>query len=84
MRKGDSARAEAVINDALERKVDEHRLLLKLGESRIEAKRFDEAERALKAALEKKPGLALARFDLGLVYEGRGEIDKAIESYEAG
>ena len=72
MRKGDAARAEAVINDALERKVDEHRLLLKLGESRIEAKRFDEAERAIKAALEKKPGLALARFDLGLVYEGQG------------
>ena len=83
MRKGDSARAEAVITDALERKVDEQRLLLKLGESRIEAKRFDEAERALKAALEKKPGLALAQFDLGLVYEGQGQIDKAIESYEA-
>ena len=78
-----SARAEAIITDALERKVDEHRLLLKLGESRIEAKRFDEAERALKAALEKKPGLALAHFDLGLVYEGQGQIDKAIESYEA-
>ena len=49
-----------------------HRFLLKLGEIRIEAKRFDEAERALKAALEKKPGLALAHFDLGLVYEGQG------------
>jgi len=83
MRKGDSARAEAIITDALERKVDEYRLLLKLGESRIEAKRFDEAERALKAALEKKPGLALAQFDLGLAYEGKGQIDKAIESYEA-
>jgi tetratricopeptide (TPR) repeat protein len=83
MRKGDAARAEAVINDALERKVDEHRLLLKLGESRIEAKRFDEAERAIKAALEKKPGLALARFDLGLVYEGQGRYDQAIDSYEA-
>jgi choline-sulfatase len=83
MRKGDSARAEAILTDALERKVDEHRLLLKLGENRIEAKRFDEAERALKAALEKKPGLALAQFDLGLAYEGMGQVDKAIESYEA-
>jgi choline-sulfatase len=82
MRKGDSARAEAILTDALERKVDEHRLLLKLGESRLEAKRFDEAEHALKAALEKKPGLALAHFDLGLAYEGKGQIDKAIESYE--
>ena len=82
MRKGDHARAEAVITDALERKVDEHRLLLKLAESRIEAQRFGDAERALKTALEKKPGLALAHFDLGLAYEGQGQIDKAIESYD--
>jgi arylsulfatase A-like enzyme/Tfp pilus assembly protein PilF len=82
MRKGDFTRAEAVITDALERKVDEHRLLLKLAEVRIEAERFDDAERALKTALEKKPGLALAHFDLGLAYEGQGQIDKAIESYE--
>jgi len=83
MRKGDSAKAEAVLADALARKVDEHRLLLKLAESRIEAKRYDDAERAIKAALEKKPELAQARFDLGLVYEGRGEIRKAIEAYDA-
>ena len=81
MRQGDSARAEAIITDALERKVDEHRFLLKLGEIRIEAKRFDEAERALREALAKKPGLALAHFDLGLAHEGKGQIDKAIESY---
>jgi tetratricopeptide (TPR) repeat protein len=37
MRKGDFARAEAIINDGLERKVDEQRLLLKLAEGRIEA-----------------------------------------------
>lgn len=83
MRRGDPARAEAVISDALERRIDEHRFLLKLGEIRIEAKRFDEAERALKAALDKKPGLALAHFDLGLAYEGQGQIEKAIASYEA-
>jgi choline-sulfatase len=82
MRKGDFARAEAILTDALERKVDEHRLLLKLAENRIEAERFDDAERALKTALEKKPGLALAHFDLGLAYEGKGQIDKAIESYD--
>ena len=39
MRKGEPAKAEAVIQDALARKVDEHRFLLKLGESQIEAKR---------------------------------------------
>ena len=44
MRKGEPAKAEAVIQDALASKVDEHRFLLKLGESYIEAKRYDEAE----------------------------------------
>jgi arylsulfatase A-like enzyme/tetratricopeptide (TPR) repeat protein len=83
MRAGDNARAEAILTDALERKVDEQQLLLKLAESRIEAKRFDEAERALKEVLAKKPGLALAQFNLGLVYEGQGRNEKAIESYEA-
>ena len=46
MRKGDPDKAEAVIQDALARKVDEHRFLLKLGESQIEAKQWDEAERS--------------------------------------
>jgi tetratricopeptide (TPR) repeat protein len=82
MRTCDFNRAEAVLTDALEQKVDEHRLLLKLAENRIEARRFDDAERALRTALEKKPGLALAHFDLGLVYEGKGQIDAAIAAYE--
>ena len=83
MRKGDTPAAEAVIKDALDRKIDEHRFLLKLGEIHIEAKRFDEAERTLRLALEKKPGLALAYFDLGLAYEGKGDIDKAINAYQS-
>ena len=82
MRQGDTARAEAVINDALERQVDEPRFLLKLGEICIEAKRFDEAEQALRRALEKKPGLVLAHFDLGLVHEGRGQLAQAIDAYQ--
>jgi tetratricopeptide (TPR) repeat protein len=83
MRKGDPPAAEAVIKDALDRKIDEHRFLLKLGEIHIEAKRFDEAERTLRLALDKKPGLALAYFDLGLAYEGKGDIDKAIDAYQS-
>ncbi len=81
MRQGDPARAEAVVRDALERQVDEPRFLLKLGEICIEEKRFDEAEQAIGRALEKKPGLVLAHYDLGLVHEGRGEIEKAIDAY---
>jgi tetratricopeptide (TPR) repeat protein len=83
MRTGEPQKAETVIRDALVRKVDEHRFLLKLGESQIEAKEFDEAEKSLTAALAKKANLATARFSLGLVYEERGETDKAIASYQA-
>jgi arylsulfatase A-like enzyme/tetratricopeptide (TPR) repeat protein len=82
MRQGDPARAEAVVRDALERQVEEPRFLLKLGEICIEAKRFDEAEQAILRALEKKPGLVLAHYDLGLVHEGRGQIEKAIDAYQ--
>jgi choline-sulfatase len=83
MRKGEYARAETILNHAIEQKIDAPRLLLKLAENRIEAKQFDEAERALLTALQQKPGLAAAQYDLGLVYEGRGQIDKALASYEA-
>jgi arylsulfatase A-like enzyme/Tfp pilus assembly protein PilF len=83
MRKGDQAKAEAVVKDALARKVDEHRFLLKLGESYIEAKRYEDAERTLRRALELKPDLDTAHFNLGLVYEEKGDIAKAIASYEA-
>jgi choline-sulfatase len=83
MLKGDPRRAEEVIREALAYKVDEHRFLLKLGETQIQAKRFDEAEKSLKAALEKRPGLATAHFNLGLVYEETGRFDDAIASYKA-
>ncbi|HVQ29311.1 MAG TPA: sulfatase-like hydrolase/transferase, partial [Vicinamibacteria bacterium] len=75
MRKGDPQKAEAVIQDALARKVDEHRFLLKLGESQIEAKQWDDAEKSLLLALEKKPKLDTARFNLGLVYEEKAQIE---------
>jgi tetratricopeptide (TPR) repeat protein len=81
LRAGQPAKAEAVARDAIARRVDEHRFLLKLGESQIEARRYDEAEKSLLAALEKKSDLDTARFNLGLVYEERGESDKAVAAY---
>jgi tetratricopeptide (TPR) repeat protein len=81
MRQGRTADADAIIRDALARHVDEHRFLLKLGENHIIAKQYDEAERALTEALQKKPDLATARFNLGLVYEGKGDPDRAIAAY---
>jgi choline-sulfatase len=83
MRKGDPAKTEAVIQDALKQKIDEHRFLLKLGENYIEAKRYDEAEAALQKALAKKAKLATAWFNLGLVYEEKRQPEKAIAAYEA-
>ncbi len=82
MRQGHPEQAQVVIHDALARKVDEHRFWLKLGESQIEAKQFDEALKSLRLALAKKPGLDTANFNLGLVYEGRGETGLAIAAYE--
>jgi tetratricopeptide (TPR) repeat protein len=82
MRQGQTAQAEAVIRDALAREVDQPRFLLKLGENYITARRYDEAERVLLQALEKKPDLLTAHYNLALVYEERGEIDKAIAAYQ--
>jgi tetratricopeptide (TPR) repeat protein len=81
MRDGRAAEAEAVIDDALSRKVDEHRFLLKRGEAQIEARRFAEAEASLRAALQKKPGLEGARFNLGLALEEQGRKEEAIAAY---
>ncbi len=43
---------------------------------------YDAAEKSLLLALEKKPNLDTARFNLGLAYEGKGQIARAIASYE--
>ena len=77
------ARAEAIIREALARKVDEERFLLKLGEAQIAAKRLDAAERTLLEAIEKNSELATAHFALGLVYEEKGAIEKAMAAYRA-
>lgn len=83
LRQHQPERAEAVIQDALTRQVDQHRFLLKRAEGLIERQRYDEAEQALQKALEQKPDLATARFNLGLVYEGKGQPQRAIAAYEA-
>jgi tetratricopeptide (TPR) repeat protein len=81
LRKHQPEKAEAVVKDALARGVDQDWFFLKMGESQMEAKRFDDAERSLKAAIAKRPDLASAHFDLGLVYEQKGAVDLAIDAY---
>jgi tetratricopeptide (TPR) repeat protein len=63
--------------------VDEHRFLMKLGESQLEAGRLDDAEHSLLAALARRPDLAGARFSLGLVCEAMGRRDDAIAANRA-
>jgi arylsulfatase A-like enzyme/predicted Zn-dependent protease len=83
MQRQQPAKAEAVMKDALTRGVDQEWLLVKMGESQIAAKRFDDAERSLKAAVARRPDLAMAHFDLGLVYEEKGRLDLAIDAYQS-
>ena len=83
MRKGDYAKAEEIAKDALARKVDEPRFQLKTGEIYIEARRYEDAEKALLRAAALKPDLDTVHFNLGLVYEEKGDPARAIASYEA-
>jgi arylsulfatase A-like enzyme/Tfp pilus assembly protein PilF len=83
LRQHQPERAEAIVQDALTRQVDAHRFLLKRAEGLIERQRYDEAEQALLQALEKKPDLPTAHYNLGLVYEARRQPERAIAAYEA-
>ena len=77
-------RREAILEDALARKVEEPRFLLKLGECHIEAKRYDEAEAGARARpWPQRPGLETAHFNLGLVLRGAGRDPAAMAAYEA-
>jgi tetratricopeptide (TPR) repeat protein len=83
MREGQWAKAETLLKDAVARKVEEERFLLKLGECYIEMKRPHAAEEALRRALTLRPQLEAAHFNLGLVYEDRGDLPRAMAEYEA-
>jgi len=48
-----------------------------------EQKRFQEAEKSYKMALELNPKYGLALYNLGNLYEVRGDLKKAMEKYKA-
>ncbi|MGH9329509.1 MAG: tetratricopeptide repeat protein, partial [Vicinamibacterales bacterium] len=83
MRRGDFLAASAALTQALALNVDRPPFLVKLGECYIELKRWDEADRALRAALAERADLERAHYDLGLVLEARGDTAGAIAEYEA-
>lgn len=83
MQRGDSRKAADVLEATLrDKKVDRPAFLVKLGEALIEQRRYDEAERRLKEALESRPDTPMAHYDLGLIAEARGERPLAIAEYE--
>jgi arylsulfatase A-like enzyme/Tfp pilus assembly protein PilF len=83
LRQHQPERAEEIVQDALTRRVDAHRFLLKRAEGLIERQRYDEAEKALREALEQKPDLPTAHYNLGLIYEARNKPERAIAEYES-
>jgi tetratricopeptide (TPR) repeat protein len=55
---------------------------VKLGDALMFARRYDEAIAAFQSSLALDPGNALAYADLGLVYYGRGDMQRASQSCE--
>jgi choline-sulfatase len=83
MRRGDFARAEQALSSALSMNVDRPAFLLKIGESQIQLAKYDEAEKNLREALRLKPDQAMAHYDLGVLFEARGDAAKAADEYIA-
>jgi tetratricopeptide (TPR) repeat protein len=83
MLRGDFARAEEALTTALTYNVDRPAFLMKLGESQIQLAKLDEAERHLREALRLKPDLPMANYDLGVLFEARGDAARAADAYEA-
>src|SRR5262249_39433928 len=76
-------RAEAALRRALADNVERPAFQTKLGECYIELKRYDDAERSLRDALNAKADQPMAHYDLGLIFEARGDAAKAMAEYEA-
>lgn len=57
-------------------------VLNNLGYAYLQAKRHDEAIRALDAALERSPNLCQARFHRGLAWQAKGDLDRALQDLD--
>jgi arylsulfatase A-like enzyme/Tfp pilus assembly protein PilF len=81
MARGEFARAEQALEAALAMNADRPAFLLKLAESRIQLSKLDDAERNLQEAIRLKPDLPMAHYDLGVLYEARGDAARAADAY---
>jgi arylsulfatase A-like enzyme/lipopolysaccharide biosynthesis regulator YciM len=83
MQRGDYAHAAAILETALrDKKVDRPSFLIKLAEADIEQRRYDEAERSLREAISARPDAPMGHYDIGLVAEARGDLNRATAEYE--
>src|SRR3954470_10851965 len=73
VRRGDFAGAAATLEEGLKLEGDRSAFLVKLGEARLELKQLDTAQAALLEAIKLKPAQSMAHYDLGLLYEARGQ-----------
>jgi tetratricopeptide (TPR) repeat protein len=83
VRRGDFAGAATTLEEGVKLDGDRSAFLVKLGEARLELKQLDAAQSALLDAIKLKPALSMAHYDLGLIYEARGQWRDAVAAYEA-
>jgi tetratricopeptide (TPR) repeat protein len=83
VRRGDFAGAAETLEKGLPLASDRSAFLVKLGEARLELKQLDAAQKALLEASKLKPDQSMAHYDLGLLYEARGQWRDASTAYQA-
>lgn len=81
LRMGKSEEAQQYIDGVLEQDVRHHRARLLKGIALFRQSKFDAAEKVLLEVLVLNPDPARTHYYLGMLYEQRGEKDKAIEHY---
>ncbi len=84
---GDKERAEAAYRNAIQmakaKEIQDPVIYNAYALFLQEERRFEEAETFYKMALEVKPGYGTALYNLGTLYETRGNLKRALEYYQA-
>lgn len=84
---GDKERAEAAYRNAIQmakaKEIQDPVIYNAYALFLQEERRFEEAETFYKMALEVKPGYGTALYNLGTLYEMRGDLKQALEYYQA-
>jgi arylsulfatase A-like enzyme/predicted Zn-dependent protease len=83
MQRGEPAKALEVLSKGLTLDVDRAPFLVKLGEAYLELKRYDEADKVLREAVQLRPDVPRGQYNLALVQEQRGNAAGARAAYEA-